>query len=254
MPVLAWCTLAAFTVQWLVFVPSWLAHTEHFYDLTGSVTFVTALGLAMALHPPDARALLIAALIAVWAVRLGTFLFRRVRRDRFDRRFTALKRSFPMFLMTWTLQGLWVVMSTAAGLTAMTSVARVPLGTFALVGAALWLAGFAVEAVADNQKRAFRTNPANADAFIRSGLWARARHPNYFGEILLWCGIAVIALPALSGWQWLTLISPVFITVLLVRISGVALLEARARKKWGDDPAYAEYRKHTPMLLPLGPR
>ena len=85
-------------------------------------------------------------------------------------------------------------------------------------------------------KNLFRKDPANKEAFITSGLWSWSRHPNYFGEITLWTGIAIMAIPVLSGWQWVCLISPVFVTLLLTKVSGIPLLEKKAREKWGDDP------------------
>jgi len=247
--------IVAFVIQWVVFVPSWLRRTEQFFDLTGSATYLTLVALALLLNEErDARSILIAALVAIWALRLGTFLFRRVRAAGFDRRFDSLKESLPRFLMTWSLQGLWVYLTLAAGLAAMTAETRIGIDLFAVIGAALWLVGFAIEVTADAQKSAFRSDPANADRFISSGLWAWSRHPNYFGEILLWIGITIIALPVLSGWQWATLVSPVFVTVLLTQISGIPMLEARARRSWGDEPAFQDYVARTPVLIPRPPR
>ena len=203
----------------------------------------------------DLRSLLIAGAVTLWAVRLGSFLFARVRRDGFDRRFTKLKTNFSQFLMTWTLQGSWVFLALAAGLTAITSVERVPLGAVGTLGFAVWAAGFAVEVAADRQKQAFRAEEANRERFIQSGLWAWSRHPNYFGEIVLWIGITIAALPVLSGWQWVTaVVSPLFIILLLTQISGVRMLEARADKKWADDAEYRSYRARTPALVPRPPR
>ena len=118
----------------------------------------------------------------------------------------------------------------------------------AALGAVTWAAGFAVEALADRQKAIFRADPANRDRFITTGLWAWSRHPNYCGEILLWVGVALVAVPALAGWQLVTLISPVFVYLLLTRISGIPLLESRSDAKWGDDPAYQAYKASTPEL------
>ena len=110
------------------------------------------------------------------------------------------------------------------------------------------------EVVADTQKSAFKADPANAGRFITTGLWSWSRHPNYFGEITLWTGMAVLALPVLSGWNWVALISPVFVFVLLTRISGIPMLEHRARKRWGDDPAFQAYTANTSVLVPLPPK
>jgi steroid 5-alpha reductase family enzyme len=136
----------------------------------------------------------------------------------------------------------------------MTSAQGRPLGAFAALGTLAWAAGFVIEVVSDGQKRRFRDDPANRGRFIQSGLWAWSRHPNYFGEILLWSGIAMVALPALSGWQHATLISPIFVYVLLTRISGIPMLESRARKRWGDEPEYRAYKARTPSLLLRRPR
>ena len=254
LPLFALCGAFAFAVQWIVFVPSFLARTEHYFDLTGSITYVsTVLGTAV-LAGSNPRSWLIAGLVAIWALRLGTFLFIRVRQDGKDGRFDAIKQSFVRFLMAWTLQGLWVFLTLAAALAAMTSAQQAPLGLLAWLGVALWVAGFAIEAVADAQKRAFKQRTDRDKDFITDGLWAWSRHPNYFGEILLWFGVALIASEVLSGWQWVTMISPIFVYVLLTRISGVPLLEFRGKKRWGSDPEYQAYRERVPVLFPRPPR
>ncbi|MBC53433.1 MAG: hypothetical protein CMQ34_06300 [Gammaproteobacteria bacterium] len=254
-PVFALCALIAFGLNWLIFVPSYLAQTEHYFDLTGSLTFVTVILTALALSPDqDWRAAVLAVLVCIWATRLGGFLFLRVRKDGSDGRFDTIKPHFTRFLLTWTLQAVWVFVSSAAALAAITATQRVEMDLLAIIGLIMWLTGFAIEVAADAQKRAFSANPANKGQFIRSGLWAWTRHPNYFGEILLWIGVAVIALPALSGWQLVALISPVFITLLITRVSGIPMLEARADKRWGDDPAWQAYKDRTPRLIPRPPR
>jgi steroid 5-alpha reductase family enzyme len=253
-PVFALCVALAFAINWLVWIPASLWRTERFYDLTGSVTFVavTALALVATRAPGGAASVwrvVLAAMVVVWAVRLGSFLFIRVRRDGSDGRFDKIKVHPLAFLATWTLQALWVSMTVAAALAAIT-VADGLGGVWAMLGVIVWLIGFAIEVVADTQKRRFRADPANAGRFISTGLWSRSRHPNYFGEILLWSGVALMAVPTLSGWRWVVLISPVFVWLLLTRVSGVPLLEARAAARFGDDPAYGAYVKHTPVLVP----
>lgn len=253
MPAFAVSIALAFAICWIVFVPAWLLRSERFYDLAGTATFLAAAAVALLAAGADPRSWVIAALVAVWAVRLGVFLSGRIRRDGFDRRFTAIKRDFPLFLMTWTLQALWVAVSFGPGLAAMTSATKAPPDTLLLVGVALWAAGFTIEVAADAQKRRFRDRGENAGRFIRHGLWAWSQHPNYFGEIALWTGIALCALPALDGWQHATLVSPVFVWLLLTRISGTRMLDARARRRWGDDPEYLEYTARTPRLVPVPP-
>jgi len=256
LPVFAWCVAIAFAMQWLAFVPAWLSRSERFFDLTGSATYLAVLAVALlASGAVDLRGGLIAAIVAAWAVRLGLFLFLRIRREGVDRRFDRLKAQLPAFLMTWTLQGAWASLACAPALAAITSRTSPPgVDGWLLAGMALWLVGFAIEVVADEQKRRFRIRPENADRFIDTGLWAWCRHPNYFGEILLWCGVALVAAPALQGWQLATLLAPLLIGLQLTFVSGVPLLDARANKRWGEDAAYQRYREHTRMLLPLPPR
>ena len=247
-PVFALCGVLCFALNWLVFVHAYAAQTERYFDLTGSLTYLTVVACGVALGNRDPRAFLLSLLIGAWALRLGTFLFSRIRREGVDHRFDALKPDFARFLLTWTLQGLWVFLTVSCALAAITAAAAQPLGALAALGTAVWIAGFAIETIADRQKAVFRADPANRDRFISTGLWAWSRHPNYCGEILLWIGVALIALPALSGWSLVTLISPVFVYLLLTRISGIPLLESRSQAKWGDSPEYQAYKARTPVL------
>lgn len=250
-PIYALCVALAFLIQWLAFIPAWLNRSEKFYDLTGSITYLTVVGLALFLSPGrDIRSWVLGGLITVWAVRLGSFLFLRIRAAGEDRRFREIKQSFARFFLTWTMQGLWVTFSLAAALAAITSTLRLDLDLYAVFGILLWLTGFLIEAIADRQKSLFNAKPENKGKFIQSGLWSWSRHPNYFGEIVLWIGIAVITLPILRDWQWVTLISPVFIIFLLTRISGIPMLETRADEKWGGQPEYEAYKKRTSILIP----
>ena len=249
------CASVSFVLHWIIFIPSFAFQTEHYFDLTGSISYLSAVALAFYLNPSvDPRDLLIGLLIVVWAVRLGSFLFMRVKQDGKDDRFTIMKTQFHWFLMTWTLGGLWVFLTMAAGLAAITSDTTQPFGLMAYLGLALWIFGFSIEVIADRQKRVFKKNQQKDKEFITSGLWAWSRHPNYFGEITLWIGLTLIALPVLSGWQLVTLISPVFVYILLTKISGIPLLENRGMKKWGSDPEYIDYVNRTPALILKKPK
>lgn len=250
LPLFALCGALAFAINWLVFVPSALAQTEHFYDLTGGITYITVTIVAVYFAEPlDTRATLVAAMVMIWSVRLASFLFLRIARAGKDSRFDVIKTKPIRFLLAWTLQGLWVLLTAAAALAVITGGVREPLGIIGIVGITIWAIGMLIEIIADRQKSNFRANPDNAGKFIYTGLWAWSRHPNYFGEILLWIGMAIVAVPVLQGWQWATLISPVFVAFLLTRVSGVPMLEEAADERWGGQDDYEHYKRTTPVLI-----
>lgn len=251
LPLMTAMAFGVFAVQWIGLIHARLFETEHYFDLVGSLTYITVTVLAIQQAADlGIRQQIIAGAVIVWAARLGPFLFRRIQKAGEDRRFRKIKLSTPRFLLTWTLQGTWIFITAGAALAAIMTPNAAALGPLFYVGAGMWIVGMAVEVVADNQKSAFKANPANADKFITTGIWARAQHPNYFGEILLWAGVAVMALPSLSGSALIFLISPVFVALLLTRISGIPLLRKTAGERWGDDPAYQAYLKNTPVLIP----
>ena len=249
------CCAFIFLAQWLIFIPSYIFETEHYFDLTGSLTYISVTLLAI-LFTVDIslRDVLLALFVWIWAFRLGSFLFIRVKKAGSDGRFDLMKKDFWWFLMTWTIQGLWVFLTLAMALAAITSESKMALDIFAIVGTLIWIFGFSIEVIADQQKTNFKDDPANKDKFINVGLWSWSRHPNYFGEMVLWIGIALIAFPVLIGWQLVALISPIFVIFLLTRISGVTMLESRGYKKWGDDEEYKNYIKNTSVLIPLPPK
>jgi len=252
-PVFALAVTAAYVIQFLVFIPSALRRTERFFDLTGSLTFITvSIALAVLAPAQDARGWILAAMVIVWAARLGSFLFARVHRSGSDGRFDEIKTRPLRFFQVWCIQGLWVALTASAAWIAMSADAddRAPLDGFVIAGVVVWLVGMALEIVADLQKQAFRADPANKGEFIRTGLWSRSRHPNYFGEILVWIGVFLVAAPVLQGWQWVAVLSPLFVILLLTRVSGIPLLEKRADERWGDRADYRAYRDRTPVLIP----
>lgn len=244
----------AFIIQWIAFLPAYVFQTEKFYDLTGSLTYLSVIWYSLSSTSNQYTVLsganiVIVLLITFWAVRLGTFLFIRIHKDGEDKRFRTIKPSPTQFFMTWTLQGLWVSLCSMCALTAIASETGVLINSLFYIGIGLFIFGFCIEIIADSQKSKFRAIPENRDKFINSGLWAKSRHPNFFGEIILWTGIAVMSFSSLDGLQYLTLISPIFTYLLLVHVSGVRMLEARADKKWGNDDAYIKYKAETPVLI-----
>ena len=249
------CCVVVFLFQWAAFLPAYHFQTERYYDLVGSASYLCLIAIALSLSKPlDVRDTVIALLVSIWALRLGIFLFYRIKKHGHDSRFDDIKPDFWWFLMVWTLQGLWVFITLTMALAAITTNVKQEFGLLGLLGIAVWIFGFSFEVIADFQKSRFRNNDNNASSFITTGLWSWSRHPNYFGEIVLWIGISLIAAPAISGWQWVALISPLFVAFLVTRISGVTLLETKALERWGKDPAYRNYVSRTSCIIPKPPR
>ena len=249
------CALLAFAVNWLAFIPANMAQTEKYYDLTGGISYLSVITVALILTPElDTRAKLVAVMVILWTVRLAGFLFMRICQDGHDGRFDEIKIRPLRFFFAWTLQGLWVLLTVSCALVIITSNVSKPIGMIGSIGVLMWLTGFLIESVADAQKRAFKRDPQNKDRFITTGLWAWCQQPNYFGEILLWFGVMVMALPILQGWQWACVISPFFVMFLLTKVSGIPMLREKADKKWGEDSDYHNYVANTPVLIPMPPK
>jgi steroid 5-alpha reductase family enzyme len=255
LPLFAVCGVIGFVLHWTIFIPSYAFQTEHYFDLIGSLSYIATVITAILLNPSlDIRDWIICSMIMLWAVRLGSFLFWRVKTVGQDKRFTVMKTKFTWFLLTWTLGGLWVLVTMAAGLAALTSNTTIELDFLGYIGIALWVFGFTIEIIADNQKSKFKNDPNNQGRFITSGLWSWSQHPNYFGEITLWFGLALLAFPVLSGWQLVTLVSPVFVYFLLTKVSGIPILDRMAIEKWGLDSEYIAYAKETSKLILIPPK
>ena len=332
-PALLFLGLLSVVIQWVAFIPAFLYRTEHFYDLTGSCTYVVLIlcalyiGSAAPLSPTKhtagnqrphdmayawtPRQILVAAMVLIWALRLGSFLFLRVRKIGKDGRFDKIKVSPSRFFVAWTIQGLWVFLTALGALimivqgssnkhdvSRLSSLSDFSLSSFATIapadlpGFVLWTLGFGIEVIADWQKNVFNDNnrrTIRADStnssrsqhseqitgpttgWIDTGLWRYSRHPNYFGEILLWCGVAAMGIGSVVTTTSssmastaastdarpqpvteiiLYVISPLFVSLLLLYVSGIPLLEDRADKKWGHIAAYQQYKRRTPVLIP----
>jgi len=245
--------LLAYIIHWIAYIPSYIFQTEKFYDLTGSITYLSVVWFAFLSSFQSISLnfgnLILALLISVWTIRLGLFLFMRIHKAGEDKRFRSIKPSASQFFMAFTVSGLWVTLCSMCALVAISSSEGIVMNSITYAGIILFIIGFGIEIIADNQKTVFRSNEANKNRFITSGLWSKSRHPNYFGEVLLWFAIALISLSSLEGLQLITLISPLFTYVLLVYVSGVRMLEDMNDKKWGNDEEYINYKKNTPMLF-----
>ena len=244
--------LLAFLIHWLFFIPAYLLKTEKFFDLTGSLTYISIMVYVVYTKnnlQEQLGSIILASLVILWAVRLGSFLFLRIKKAGEDKRFREIKTSFARFFLLWTISGMWVSFCSMCALTAIASNDGVVINNIFYIGLVTFIIGLSIEIIADSQKTKFRKDPKNKDKFINEGLWAKSRHPNYVGEITLWAGVAIMSFSSLEGWQYVSLISPIFTYLLLVYVSGVPQLTASGQKKWGHLESYQDYIKNTPTLI-----
>ena len=255
-PIIFFVMGSSFLIHWVVFIPSFIYRTEKYYDLTGMIAYLIAIIIStylvilndIVLSP---RTLLVSVMVSIWTVRLGLFLFKRIKVEKEDKRFRNLKNSFSGFLFAWTVSATWVCLTASNAFTMIIANSSLIGDIYFIIGFILWSFGFIIEIIADQQKKKFKLDKSNKDKFISTGLWSVSRHPNYAGEITLWFGISIISFPVLEGWQFITLISPIFVYLLLTRVSGINMLEKRSDDQWGDQSEYQNYKKNTPVLFPF---
>jgi len=254
------CAVIALAIQYAVFFLHGLPYTsEKFYDLSGSATHlaVVAMSLNWTQRVRSPRQIFSSLFSVVWMVRLGTFLFIRISRDSKDSRFDSIKKHPLNFMSAWTLQAAWVVLTQMPIILVNSVDDRTTfLTVIDMLCFAGWIAGFVLECSADFQKFTFRQDPSNHNKFITSGVWRYSRHPNYAGEIFMWItqALSVSALYSEYGnfmlWAWL---SPCFTILLLLKVSGIPMVERAGQKKWGNNPEYIHYMSNTSMLIPWKP-
>eukprot|EP00927_Polykrikos_kofoidii_P057740 TRINITY_DN51928_c0_g1_i1.p1 TRINITY_DN51928_c0_g1~~TRINITY_DN51928_c0_g1_i1.p1 ORF type:complete len:296 (+),score=25.31 TRINITY_DN51928_c0_g1_i1:76-963(+) len=241
-------------INWLVFLlHAWPQNSEKFFDATGSITYFamvcTGLFLAGVSHR-EFRQIVNPVMVLIWCIRLGSYLFARIVQDGKDSRFDEFKKSTLRFLSVWTIQALWCFLVASPALVVVSSPACSKSSSWPdFVGWGLWSLGFLFEVVADRQKDAFRRDPVNRGQFITVGLWAYSRHPNYFGEITMWVGLCITGSSCFQDFQWLAWLSPVITWILLMKVTGVPLLEEKGEQKWGHEPAYKWYMQNTPCIV-----
>ncbi len=237
-------------INLLLFVPAFIYKTDRLTDISYSITFVALAIFGYMQSTQAGLDMLILLLVVVWATRLGGFLFMRIYKVGKDVRFDGMRDRFIPFLRFWLLQGASVfVIMLAALLGYAQSNPRISLLTW--IGTTIFILGFIIEATADAEKFRFKADSKNRGQWIDIGIWRASRHPNYLGEMLVWIGMYLVVAPYLSVGGWLLgLLSPAYIIILLLFVSGIPLLEKSAHKKWGDQAAYVRYISEVPRLIP----
>ena len=242
--------LLSVLIQIIFFIPSYIFKTEMLYDLIGSSTYIVVISFAYySITNKTITDSILFIFVLIWGIRLGTYLFKRIQRDKEDVRFEKAKKNFFWFLQYWMGQALWVSITSCAAVISILKSENDSLNIYVIIGVLIWITGFSLEAIADLQKSKFKKGENTNKAFISKGLWSKSRHPNYFGEITLWIGIYIISLSSFSGIEYLTIISPIFVYVLLTKMSGINMLEKIADERYGHLKDYVQYKKNTPVLF-----
>ncbi|MBN2100657.1 DUF1295 domain-containing protein [Candidatus Dojkabacteria bacterium] len=252
MEILLYSLLLSLGIQILFFIFAFLLKTDKLTDLTYGLTFIILVFFAITLSPMiTVNKIILLAMICLWALRLISYLFYRINKMKKDTRFDEMRTDFLKFARFWIFQGIsvWIIM-----LPSLIYFSQLKSHSFSIVsvlGIIIWFTGLLIETIADIQKFMFKSKPENKGLWIESGLWKYSRHPNYFGEILCWVGVFTFITPILRNWEFLTVISPLYITTLLLFVSGIPILEKRYNERYKNNRDYQEYKNSTSLLIPL---
>lgn len=248
------CLIAVLLFNLALFFPAYFLNTDKLTDISYALSFLIAIFFGSYGNEITFLKALCLTMVFLWALRLGVFLFIRISLFKRDKRFDKIRSRFFRFLLFWVLQAItvWLVLLPSLFFLATN---KTNLTLLSVLGLGFWLFGLLFESIADMQKLKFKLNFKNKDSFIKQGLWRYSRHPNYFGEILVWLGIYLFVFSSLSfEHSVIGLISPIFISVLLIFISGIPQLEQSADLKFGENKDYQDYKKNTNVLFPWAPK
>jgi steroid 5-alpha reductase family enzyme len=243
--------IVSLAINMAMFLVAYKFQSDKLTDISYALTFIvlSLLVFTNTLHQVVYSSILVA-MVCVWAIRIGWYLLQRVLKVGKDKRFDGMREDFVKFGRFWLGQAITVWVLTIPMELAAKKGSK--FTAIACVGLAIWFSGFIIEAISDYEKKLFRDNPKNSGKWIEDGLWGYSRHPNYFGEILVWTGIYLASFSHLNTAQRLVcLVSPLYITLLLRFVSGVPMLEKSAEKKWGKLSAYKKYKQRTNLIIPV---
>ncbi|XP_077236067.1 uncharacterized protein LOC143877741 isoform X2 [Tasmannia lanceolata] len=251
---LALTALITVGYQFVFFLITALLKFDKVTDFAGCTNFIIIAVLTLVLKGTwDFRQVVLTVLVVIWGLRLGLFLLMRILQWGEDHRFDEMRNNLGKLAVFWIFQAVWA-WTVSLPVTVVNASDRNPsVQPRDIIGWIMWSVGMSVEAIADQQKLLFKNSPANRGKWCNVGLWKFSRHPNYFGEILLWWGIFVASSPVLEGAEWLVIVGPLFLSLLLLFVSGIPLLEESADKRFGNDAEFRLYKITTSPLIPLPP-
>lgn len=240
-------------IQAVFFFIAFSFQTDKVTDFSYGLSFIALLFYLLSQRSfSDLFVIVLSAMVLIWAIRLISYLFTRILKIGKDDRFDEMRSKPLKFASFWILQGIsvWVIMLPVIFF--MTSYSEIGSRniTFMIIGLIVWLLGISIETISDMQKFKFKNDPANKGRWVNIGLWKCSRHPNYFGEILCWWGVFVYVIPFLEGFGYLTIVGPIYITLLLLFVSGVPLIEKKYDERYKDNKEYQKYKRETNLLIP----
>jgi len=253
--------LISLVIQVLFFIYAAIKKTDVVTDLSYGLTFLLIACVfylkSGATFQSSPVVIILTLVVIAWSIRLASYLFMRIRKIKKDSRFDKIRGDWKKFAGFWTIQGITVgvvMLGVMIFFNVYTGVDKNGILPLSIAGLVISLLGIIIEGIADMQQFNFRNNPANKDHWTDVGLWKYSRHPNYFGEMLMWWGLFVYILPYLSGANLLAIISPLYITGLLMFVSGVPILEKKNDERYKGNAEYKRYKDSTSLVILLPKR
>lgn len=244
----------ALLIQLVMFIPAFIFKTDKLTDMSYGLTFIILALIVLLQSTLSTGKLILLAIISIWAIRLVIYLFVRIKKIGKDKRFDGMREDFRKFLSFWILQGfsVWMIMIPSS-IYLGSSVTTISI--ISLVGLVIWVKGLLIETIADYQKFMFKNNPKNKSKWTQTGLWKYSRHPNYFGEMLCWIGVYIFTFSSLQGLNILFgLASPIYITFILLFVTGIPKLEKKYDERYKGNKEYEEYKRKTSLFVLLPPK
>lgn len=235
-------------IQFVFFIPAYFFQTDKLTDASYGLTFIILSFIFVLRNEVSMFSEILFCMILLWALRLSVFLVIRIRKIGKDTRFDSMRHSFVRFGGFWVLQGIsvWIILLSSV---LFFEAEMILFNGWMIVGFLVWLFGLLFESVADYQKFVFKNKKQNKGKWTSVGLWHYSRHPNYFGEMLVWMGIFLYTVSMIDLW-FVGILSPLYIILLLRFVSGVPPLERRYEQTFGKNKKYQEYKENTNLLIP----
>lgn len=251
---LALTAIITVAFQFTFFLLTYLLRFDKLTDFAGSTNFILLAITTLTVGGTySVRQIVLTTCVFVWGARLCAFLLYRIILWGEDRRFDAQRNNIVKLAIFWTLQAIWAWTVSLPVTIINSKSSSKPLQANDYVGWLIFAFGAILETIADHQKLNFKRKPESQGKWTDCGVWKWSRHPNFFAEIMVWLGIFVSSVTDLEGGEFGAVMSPIFITILLLFVSGIPILEKSWDQRYGKKEGYAEWKQATSVLIPIPP-